>query len=139
MGSYSLEESEHFKRVLDLMQLRGIPLKQDRKSIYVNHLRQFFSKSKDRTENLVNRLLIASMIEARSCERFSLFSKLTKDLELSIFYHALIKDEVGHYKLFLKLAKIFQDESIVTQKWNRFLIYEANFIKSLGTSALVHG
>lgn len=139
MGIYSLEESEHFKRVLDFMQNRGIALKQDQKSTYVNHLRQFFVKSKDRKENLVNRLLIASMIEARSCERFSLFSKHTKDTELSVFYHNLIKDEVGHHKLFLKLAKDFQTDEIVSKKWNNLLIYEAVYMKQQGNTALVHG
>ncbi len=139
MGTYSLEESEHFERVLDLMQNRELTLKQDQKSAYVKHLRQFFVKSTDRKENLVNRLLIASMIEARSCERFSLFSKHTKDTELSVFYHNLIKNEVGHHKLFLKLAKSFQKDEIVSKKWNDFLIYEAIFMKQLGKTALVHG
>ena len=139
MGTYSVEESEHFKRVLDFMQNRGIALKQDQKSAYVNHLRRFFVKSTDRKENLVNRLLIASMIEARSCERFALFSKHTKDTELSVFYHDLIKDEVGHYKLFLKLAKDFQTDEMVSKKWNNFLIYEAAFMKQQGNTALVHG
>jgi tRNA-(ms[2]io[6]A)-hydroxylase len=139
MAAYSLEETEHFKRVLDFMQERNIPLKRDQKSAYVNHLRRFFTKSENKIENLVNRLLIASMIEARSCERFALLSKETKDAEIAAFYHSLIKDEVAHYKLFLDFAKSFQAEEIVLDKWNKFLEYEAAYISKLGKSALVHG
>lgn len=139
MGSYALEESEHFKRVLDFMHQRGIELQRDKKSEYVNHLRQFFSLSDNRIDNLVNRLLIASLIEARSCERFALFSKLTKDKELAEFYHDLIKDEVGHYKLFLSLAKKYRPEAEINDKWQRLLRHEADYMSKMGKSALVHG
>lgn len=139
MSEYALEETEHFKSVLDFMQKRGIALKRDQKSAYVNYLRRFFTKSDRRKENLVNRLLIASMIEARSCERFALLSKKTKDKELAQFYHDLIKDEVNHYKQFLELAKEFESPNVVLQKWNDFLAYEAAYIEQQGKLALVHG
>jgi len=139
MSEYALEETTHFKLVLDFMQERNLMLKQDKKSSYVNHLRQFFTKSVDKKENLVNRLLIASIIEARSCERFALFSKHTKDKELAKFYHDLLKDEVGHYKLFQKLAKKFQAEVTVADKWTKLLAYEAKYMKEMGKTALVHG
>ncbi len=139
MADYALEETQHFKRVLAFMHSRNIPLKRDQKSQYVNHLRQFFTKSKDKKENLVNRLLIAAIIEARSCERFALLAKNTKDPELSVFYHNLIKDEVSHYKLFLDLAKSFQPKQEVQAKWTDFLNYEAQYISKRGKTALVHG
>jgi tRNA-(ms[2]io[6]A)-hydroxylase len=121
------------------MQKRDIPLQQDQKSAYVNYLRQFFGKTDNRTNNLVNRLLLASLIEARSCERLALFSKHTKDTELADFYHDLIRDEVGHYKLFQRLARQFLDEKIVTEKWQLLLEYEALYMKNAGVVALVHG
>lgn len=139
MGAYALEESEHFNRILDYMLKNGIALQKDQKSNYVNHLRKFFPKTKDRDDNFVNRLLLASLIEARSCERFTVFYKHTKHKELAPFYHNLIKDEVGHYKLFLSLAKIYEKESIVIEKWDKLLIYEVNYMKNMGKSALVHG
>ncbi len=139
MAAYSLEETEHFKRVLDFMQAHNIPLKRDQKSAYVNHLRRFFTKSEHKIDNLVNRLLIAAMIEARSCERFALFSKESKDPELREFYHNLIKDEVGHYQLFLHFAKSFQPEKQVMEKWQDFLVYEAAYIQNQEKTALVHG
>lgn len=139
MSEYALEETTHFKLVLDFMQARNLVLKQDQKSGYVNHLRQFFTKSDNNNENLVNRLLIASMIEARSCERFALLSKHTNDTKLAAFYHDLIKDEVGHYKLFQNLARTFQAEVTVADKWAKLLAYEANYMKQMGNTALVHG
>jgi len=139
MGAYALEESEHFNWILDYMLKNEIELQKDQKSEYVYHLRRFFPKTKDRDDNFVNRLLLASLIEARSCERFTVFSKYTKHKELTTFYHDLIKDEVGHYKLFLNLAKVYQEKDMVTDKWQRLLIYEANYIEKMGKTALVHG
>lgn len=139
MAAYALEETEHFKRVLNFMQKRAIPLKKDEKSMYVNHLRRFFTKSENKKENLANRLLIAGMIEARSCERFAVLSKHTTDTKLASFYHELIAEEVGHYKLFYSFAKSFQSEEIVLEKWNKFLIYEAAYMNQQGKLALVHG
>jgi len=139
MAAYALEETEHFKRVLDFMQMRNISLQQDRKSDYVNYLRKIFPKTDDRITNLVNRLLLASLIEARSCERLALLAKQTKDAEMASFYHDLIKDEVGHYKLFQYLARKFQEEKIVVEKWNKLLVYEAEYMKNAGTMPLVHG
>ena len=139
MGSYAMEESEHFKRVLDYMRTHQIPLKKDVKNLYVNHLRNFFKKSNKREENLINRLLIASLIEARSCERFAVFSKHTQNDKLAKFYHELIKDEVGHHKLFLQLAKNYQGEEVVNKKWQELLNYEAAYMRKQGKTAYVHG
>ena len=139
MGAYALEESAHFKLVLDFMNQRNIPLQRDQKSAYVHHLRHFFTKTDNRVDNMVNRMLIASLIEARSCERFALFSKETSDPELQAFYHGLIKEEIGHYKLFQVLARKFQDDETVSLKWKKLLQYEADYMKNTGKTALVHG
>lgn len=139
MQSIVLEEIEHFGMVHKIMIAKGMTLGQDQKSVYVKHLLSFFNKTKDRTESLVNRLLISALIEARSCERFNTLSNHLSDKTLAKFYKDLVTSEAGHYSLFLGLARRYQDRDIVDKKWDDLTNYEANYIKNKGNTALVHG
>ena len=85
------------------------------------------------------RLLIAALIEARSCERFKVFSENLIDPELSEFYKELMISEANHYTTFIGFARQYQDKEIVDKKWNDLLAYEAEFMKCRGTKAKVHG
>ena len=111
----------------------------DRKDPYVADIRKFFNKTKDRKLNLVNRLLLAAMIEARSCERFRLLSENIKDQELSKFYYDLMASEARHYTLFLKLAKKYGTGVDVDARWKEFLAEEAKIIAGYGNEKTVHG
>ncbi len=139
MSDIAIEEMEHFKMVHEIMVSRNMVLGMDRKSDYAKHLIRYFPKTKDRNESLVNRLLISAIIEARSCERFSVLSKNMADKELAKFFGDLLVSEAGHYTLFLGFARKYQDRKIVDQKWEDFLSYEAEYIKQQGKLPLVHG
>lgn len=139
MSDLAIEEMEHFKMVHDIMVSRGMVLGIDQKSEYARHLIRFFPKTKDRRQNLVNRLLISAIIEARSCERFNVLSKYMKDKELAKFFGDLLASEAGHYSLFLNFARNFMDRQLVDKKWNEFLEYEAEYISKQGKLPLVHG
>ncbi len=139
LSSHAIEEMEHFKMVHELMVKRGMVLGRDQQSVYAKHLSKFFPKTKDRTEALISRLLMAALIEARSCERFKVLSENLKDVELASFFRGLLESEAGHHALFLKFARKYQDRSIVDKKWNDFLEYEAEYMKTKGVLPLVHG
>ena len=139
MQAIALEEIEHFGRVHKIMTSRGMTLLQDQKSSYAQHLFKFFNKTKDRTQSLVNRLLISAIIEARSCERFKTLSLHLKDTELASFYKDLLASEAGHYSLFIGLAKRYQSKELVMEKWEALTTYEADYINNQGKKALVHG
>ena len=47
--------------------------------------------------------------------------------------------EANHYTLFLNYARMYLDREIVDKKWHDLLAYEAEFMKSRGTKAKVHG
>ena len=133
------EEMGHFKMVHDLIVARGQTLGRDRKDDYVIALLGFFPKGGSRTTQLVHRLLIAALIEARSCERFKVFSENMKDQELSKFYKDLMISEANHYTLFLGYARKYMDRKIVDQKWENLLKFEAEMMKTRGKTARVHG
>ena len=139
MALIAIEEMQHFKMVHDIMVKRGMTLGQAAKNDYALHLQSYFPKTKDRLESLIQRLLIAGLIEARSCERFKVFSENMEDEELSKFYFDLMASEANHYATFLNFARKYQDKEIVNKKWKGLLEYEAEFMKSRGINAKVHG
>ena len=139
MSDIAIEEMEHFKMVHEFMVERGMVLGREQTNDYAKHLHSYFKKTKDRTDALIQRLLIAALIEARSCERFKVFSENIADETLSEFYRDLMVSEANHYTVFLGFARKFQDRQVVDQKWEGLLAYEAEFMKNRGTSAKVHG
>src|ERR1041385_5133372 len=69
MIAIAREELEHFHQVHELIRERGQVLGKERKDSHVNELMQFIKiPNRERNEVLVDRLLLAAMIEARSCE-----------------------------------------------------------------------
>jgi tRNA-(ms[2]io[6]A)-hydroxylase len=139
MSSIAIEEMQHFKMVHLLMVKRGFVLGREQKNDYAIRLQKFFNKTKNRTEALIQRLLVAALIEARSCERFKVFSENMEDKELSKFYTNLMISEANHYTVFLKFARQYQDREIVDQKWNALLAFEAEMMKERGKMAKIHG
>ena len=139
MTDIALEELEHFKMVHQLMIKRGFVLGREQHNDYAKSLQGFFPKTKDRPTALINRLLVAALIEARSCERFKVFSENMEDEELSKFYKDLMISEANHYTLFLGYARKYMDREIVDKKWEGLLKFEAEMMKTRGTSARVHG
>jgi tRNA-(ms[2]io[6]A)-hydroxylase len=139
MIALSREEMGHFKMVHDRILARGKTLGKYRKDEYVIELMKFFPKGGSREEQLVHRLLIAALIEARSCERFRLLSEELADRDLAAFYHQLMISEAGHYTLFLNFARTYGDRKTVDQKWHDLLAYEAEIMKGLGKKETIHG
>ena len=133
------EEMAHFKMVHDKLLERGITLGWDRKDDYVIKLREFFPKGGSRVTQLIHRLLIAALIEARSCERFRLLSVELQEPELREFYRLLMISEAGHYTLFLNFARQYGDRQEVDRKWQELLIFEAEVMKDLGKKESIHG
>jgi tRNA-(ms[2]io[6]A)-hydroxylase len=125
------EEWNHFERVLEQLSKRGYHLGFQRKDEYVDQLQKIIKKGGSRDQQLVEKLLINALIEARSCERFRLLWKGIEDEELSKFYYELMISEAGHYKNFLSLAKTYLDADHVEQRWREILQQEAEIMKNL--------
>ena len=133
------EEMSHFKMVHDIILDRGFTLGRDRKDAYVSRLLQFFPKGGNRTTQLVHRLLLAALIEARSCERFRLLSEHLTDKKLAKFYRKLMISEANHYSSFLGFARQYGERKEVDQKWDALLEFEADIMKTLSITESIHG
>lgn len=125
------EEWGHFRMVLKELEKRNLNLGFQRKDEYVNGLLQFQKKGGSREDRLIERLLICALIEARSCERFRLLSEQLNDEELKEFYHKFMVAEAGHYKMFIELARKYGGREKVDQRWQEYLNYEAELLKSM--------
>jgi len=125
------EEWSHFERVLEQLSKRGFKLGQQRKDEYVAALNKIEKKGGSRDEQLVEKLLLNALIEARSCERFRLLWKNIEDEELQKFYYELMVSEAGHYKNFISLAKEYMPDDHVQKRWKDILKSEAEILKGL--------
>lgn len=139
LTAIAIEEMEHFQMVIELIKERGFVLARERKDDYVGKLMKFSKKDGSRNQAFVDRLLFAAMIEARSCERFRVLSKNLRDPKLSAFYYDLMISEANHYTTFLNFAKKYSTDVDVEKRWQEWLEFEGELMKSYGTKEFIHG
>jgi len=139
MIAIAKEEIEHFALVHEKIKERGMELGFEQKDPYVKDLRAFIKKGGNREQQLVEALLMAAMIEARSCERFRILSQKIADEDLRKFYRGLMASEARHYTTFLKHAKSIAQSVDVEQRWKEFLDYEGELMKKYGKKESMHG
>jgi tRNA 2-(methylsulfanyl)-N6-isopentenyladenosine37 hydroxylase len=126
------EEWGHFRMVLSELKRRNLKLGRQRKDEYVLALIGFQRKNGTRQEGLLEKLLTCALIEARSCERFRLLSLNLTDPYFQDWYHKFMISEAGHYRLFLDLAKTYNDPEVVNVRWQQFLDFEAKLLEEMG-------
>lgn len=136
--SIAQEELEHFQQVHEIIKARGYVLGRARKDDYVNDLAKFIVQG-SREDLIIDRMLFAAMIEARSCERFKVLTETIKDEELKVFYRELMISEANHYTTFIGFARQLGDPEKVNQRWEKWLEHEAEVIKGYGTKETIHG
>lgn len=139
MIALAREEIEHFELVLKKIRERGLELGTDHKDPYVKDLSKFILTGGNRTNQLVENLLLAAMIEARSCERFRILSEEIADEDLRKFYRGLMASEARHYTLFLRYARKYGTGIDVDKKWKEFLEYEGQLMLKYGKHQTMHG
>lgn len=136
MTSIVNEELEHFHMVLDVLKNRGIKFQRLKPSNYGNQLHELIRNQEP--QRAVDRLLIAGLIEARSCERFGLLRKHLPDAELRDFYDSLFESEARHHAVYIRLAKHFAPESDVTARLEELATAEAAIIEAGDENARIH-
>jgi tRNA 2-(methylsulfanyl)-N6-isopentenyladenosine37 hydroxylase len=98
------EELRHFEQVRQQMRASGIRWRPVSASRYAAGLAQ--SARSSEPGRLVDRLIIAAFIEARSCERFALLAPRLEPV-LGRFYSGLLASEARHFHHYLELALAF--------------------------------
>jgi tRNA-(ms[2]io[6]A)-hydroxylase len=140
MLSIAKEELTHFEMVHQKIKDRGFKLGLERKDDYVNQLYKFMRKGYQRKIVLIDRLLFAAMVEARSCERFRILSEQVSDQDLRNFYRDLMVSEANHYTTFLGFARKYgQETEDITKRWQQWLDYEGEVIRNYSKKESMHG
>jgi tRNA-(ms[2]io[6]A)-hydroxylase len=132
------EEWAHFRMVLNELHKRGFKLGAKRTDQYVVELFKLERKGGKIERQLMDKLLISALIEARSCERFKILSENILDEGLKVFYHELMISEAGHYKTFVELAKEYMPANEVKTRLDEMLLEEAKIIEKVGNRARMH-
>ena len=137
MSNLIEEEIGHFRTVLEILEKRNIPLSKDKGDDYVKAL--FSKMNRNEPDRFLDHLLIAGIIEARSCERLQILEQNIDDIELKILYHDLFPTEAGHYMMFVKLAKNYFDDDLVEKRLDELAEFECSIVKSLPNIPTMHG
>jgi tRNA 2-(methylsulfanyl)-N6-isopentenyladenosine37 hydroxylase len=130
------EELEHFHMVLDLLEKRGIRFRRLKPSQYGRRLNDLVRKQEP--QRAVDRLLVAGLIEARSCERFQALAEHVQDEELAEFYRSLFESEARHHSTYTRLAKHFTSEAEVNRRLEELYAAEAEIMAEREPLARMH-
>lgn len=120
------EELEHFHLVIDLLERRGVRFRRLKPSQYGRKLNDLCRKQEP--QRAVDRLLVAGIIEARSCERFQALANHVNDAELATFYRSLFEAEARHHATYTRLAMHFAPEKEVMRRLDELAVLEAAII-----------
>ena len=136
MTSVARDEAAHLAQVSKALARRGGRLARVHKNPYANALRALVRKGE--TGEVVDRLLVSALIEARSCERFALLAGAAGDEDLAAFYRALYRSEKGHYQVFVKLARQVAGREAAEARWRELLEAEARIIVRQEPGSRIH-
>jgi tRNA 2-(methylsulfanyl)-N6-isopentenyladenosine37 hydroxylase len=135
MAKLAREELRHLDGVLGHLRARGWTLRRDLPDRYAGALLKLRRSSGE--EALVDRLLCAALIEARSWERLNLLGEAL-DAELGEFYAELARSEAGHYRLFVELAAAECPGQDVAARLGELAAAEAQIVMALPHEARIH-
>ena len=131
------EEMEHFRAVYEMIRERGGVLTRDPGDSYAQALHKLIRKNEP--ERMLDHLLVAALIEARSCERFRILSEHIPDPAMAEFYRSLLASEAGHYRVFCDIAREYFPEETVRARLDELADAEADIVRALPNEAMMHG
>ncbi len=155
LSDVAREEIDHFQRVVALLAARGVAMGPPPVDAYAAALRRAagaLARGPALTA-LVDRLLVAAIIEARSCERFQLLAETAAgtvrdgDAALHTLWRELLASEARHYRTFVDLAvrAAGGDRATVTQRLDQLAEAEGAIVTALARAgddssrATIHG
>lgn len=131
------EESEHLALVIRLLHERGGQLSKHHRNQYAADLRQHVRLGAG-SRDTIDRLMVSALIEVRSCERFGVLADNCDDPALAKLYSGLYASELGHYHIFIELARGLPGATEVESRWNEWLDIEANVIGAQAPTSSMH-
>ncbi|MGE0484506.1 MAG: tRNA isopentenyl-2-thiomethyl-A-37 hydroxylase MiaE [Gammaproteobacteria bacterium] len=137
LAAITADEAMHLKAVTRLLAARGGAIPRAHRNAYASALHERVRRG-DGPRELLDRLLVAALIEARSCERFELLAAHGEDAELAAFFAGLCASERGHYTVFLRLADMVGGRALREARWHEWLDLEAAVIAAQPPGPRIH-
>lgn len=137
MTAIARDEVEHLAVVTRILARRGGKLTRTHRNAYAQALRSLVRLGEGPSE-LLDRLLVSALIEARSCERFKLLADHSADQELAKLYAGLYASEAGHYRTFIELARGVPYARNIDERWDYVLDAEATIIRAQRPGPTMH-
>ena len=136
MVDLAVEELSHYREVVRLLVKRGLTIAPDTRDRYV---RQLNALARHRPNlYLLDRLLIASIIERRGHERFGLVAEALPEGSEKRFFAALTQAEARHWTVFLDLAREYCGGDAVESRLQALVSAESEIVAALPLVPRVH-
>ncbi len=133
------EELVHFEQVLAQLDRRGVGFRPLRPGPYAGRLHAAIrAKEPDR---LLDTLLVAALIEARSCERLGLLAAALPEVDatLAALYRGLLEAEARHHGEYVRLALALFPEALVRPRLETLARHEADALAAAAPAPRLHG
>ena len=132
------EELIHFEQVMGHLDRLGIRFGPQRPSPYAGRLHR--AVRAEEPGRLVDTLLVAALIEARSCERFGLLAAALEGPEpaLAAFYRGLLESEARHHGEYLRLAESAASREDVRARLAALAEHEARVLAAAPPTPRLH-
>ncbi|MCB0354554.1 MAG: hypothetical protein KDD64_13555 [Bdellovibrionales bacterium] len=137
LSEIARDESSHLRLVLRLLNKADISFERHHRNDYAQGLREHI-RFGEADRELLDRLIVSALIEARSCERFHLLAAALPDDELGKLYRGLWSSEKDHYLQFLELSQLVVGAQEVAARWDLFLNFEAQVIQRQPAGPRIH-
>jgi tRNA 2-(methylsulfanyl)-N6-isopentenyladenosine37 hydroxylase len=137
LNAIAIEELQHFQLVLALLKRRGIQFGQARPSAWISGLMRHLRSGT--RQQVIDHLIVCSLIEGRSCEKFQLLARELAELdpELAVFYGSLVESEGNHYATYLLMARAI-DEREADARLDYFLDLDAELMRLPNPHPILH-
>jgi tRNA-(ms[2]io[6]A)-hydroxylase len=139
MADLAVEELSHYREVVRLLVERGLAPGADTRDPYVRGLNALIRQGPE--QFLLDRLLIAAIVERRGFERFSLIAEALPAGADKRFYQAISASEDRHWQTFITLANAHCAEALqahIPARLAELIAAEGAIVKSLPLRAALH-
>lgn len=141
MVDLAVEELSHYREVMRLLLDRGVTPLPDGKDPYIHAMNQRIRRGPD--VYLLDRLLVATVIEARGHERFALLANALPSGREAQFYRSIAASEDRHWQLFYELAltaskPTTEVKQAIDQRLDELIADEAQILGTLPLRAALH-
>jgi tRNA-(ms[2]io[6]A)-hydroxylase len=133
------EELAHFEEVLGHLDRRGVRFRPQRPAPYAGRLHAAVRAQEP--ARLLDALLVAALIEARSCERLGLLAEALPGVDdaLARLYRGLLAAEARHHGEYVSLALASFPGPEVHERLARLAAHEARAIAAGAPAPRLHG